>query len=185
MLSGLLFWLSPARRSFMRRLARPGLARFRASLDQCGSESAVRVLSILLQANAEFLAYALSRKGPLKPFAAGATPDTVEACLAALLIYSANLFLRDEMAKNESEMIPLLAQVVGTDPKHVMLMRDNLRKAPRSEEWLLFTRLAQDLGAARPEYDAELERSFGYQYLSYVDQYRPMVMRELERVQLN
>jgi hypothetical protein len=185
MVSGLLFWLSPARRRFMRRLARPGLARFRERLDQSGSESAVRVLSILLEANTEFLAYALSPKGPLRPFAAGATPDSVEACLAALLIYSANLFLRDDMAKNESEMIPLLAHVVDTDPKRVMLMRDNLRKAPRSEEWLVVTRLAQDLGAARPEYDAELERSFSYQYLSYVDQYRPLVMRELERVDLN
>ena len=42
-----------------------------------------------------------------------ATPATVAACIATMLIYSVNLFARDEMTNNESEMIPLLAHVVG------------------------------------------------------------------------
>jgi hypothetical protein len=63
----------------------------------------------------------------------------------------------------------------------VMLRRDMLRKAPRSEEWMLITWLAKDLGAEAPGYNAELERSFGYNYLSYIDQYRPMLEREMER----
>lgn len=184
MLSGLRFWLSPSRRRFMRRYAGPATRTFSARLQRAGSPEAVKLLSTLLRANVDFLAYAIASGGPLTPFAANLTPEGVEACLAAMLIYSANLFLRDELARNESEMIPLLAEVVGSDPTRVMLMRDNLRKAPRSEEWLLLTRLAQDLGADRPAYDADLERSFGYQYLSYMEQYRPIVTRLLERAHL-
>jgi hypothetical protein len=35
------------------------------------------------------------------------------------------------------------------------------------------------VGADAPKYDAELERAFGYNYLSYIDQYRPMLEREM------
>jgi hypothetical protein len=44
---------------------------------------------------------------------------------------------------------------------------------------MVVTWLAKDLGAEPPKYDAELERSFGYNYLSYIDQYRPMLEREM------
>jgi hypothetical protein len=182
MLSGLLFWLSPARRRFMTRLAKPGLDRTRARLTASGSPSAIRFISTILDANAEFLAYALSSKGPLARYRDRATPTTVAACIATMLIYSVNLFARDELAKNGSELIPLVAHLTRFAPKQVMLRRDLLRKAPRSEEWMLIAWLANDLGAESPEYDAELERSFGYNYLSYIDQYRPMLAREMSAV---
>ena len=108
-----------------------------------------------------------------------ATPETVTACIATMLIYSVNMFARDEMQNNESEMIPLLAHLAGFKPTQVMLRRDALRKAPRSEEWLVVTWLARNLGAEPPKYDAELERAFGYNYLSYIDQYRPTLEREM------
>lgn len=179
MLSGLLYWLSPARRRFMRRLAKPGLDATRASLAESGSPRAVQFISTLLDANAEFLAYALSSHGPLAPYCDHATPDTVAACIATMLVYSVNLFARDEMTKNESELIPLLARLTRFEPVQVMLRRDALRKAPRSEEWMVVTWLAKDLGVEPPKYDAELERSFGYNYLSYIDQYRPILEREM------
>ena len=179
MLSGLLYWLSPARRRFMRRLAKPGLDTTRARLAESGSPRAIQFISTLLNANAEFLAYALSSHGPLGRYCDRATPETVAASIATLLVYSVNLFARDEMTKNESELIPLLARLTGFEPKQVMLRRDALRKAPRSEEWIVVTWLAKDLGAEPPKYDAELERSFGYNYLSYIDQYRPMLEREM------
>jgi len=179
MLSGLLYWLSPARRRFMRRLAKPGLDATRARLAESGSPRAVQFISTLLDANAEFLAYALSSHGPLAQYCERATPQTVAACIATLLVYSVNLFARDEMTKYESELIPLLARLTGFEPKQVILRRDALRKAPRSEEWMVVTWLAKDFGAEPPKYDAELERSFGYNYLSYIDQYRPMLEREM------
>jgi hypothetical protein len=179
MLDGLRYWLSPARRRFMRRLARPGLDEIRARLAASGSARAVHFISTLLDANADFLAYALSPAGPLAIYGIGATPDTVAACIRTMLIYSANLFARDEMTNNESELLALLARLTGVEPKQVMLRRDAMRKAPRSEEWLLVTWLAKDLGAEPPGYDAALERSFGYNYLSYIDQYRPVVEREM------
>jgi hypothetical protein len=182
MLDGLLFWLSPARRRFMRRLARPGVERIRARLEEAGSPRAIRFITILLNANADFLAHALSPNGPLVSYGAQATPETVETCLRTLLIYSVNLFARDEMTKNESELIPLLAHLAGLEQKQVMLRRDALRKAPRSEEWMVLTWLAKDLGVTTPSYDAELERRFGYNYLSYIDQYRPMLEREMSQL---
>src|SRR5277367_2850489 len=109
MLSGLLCWLSPARRRVLRRLAKPGLGTVRARLAEAGSPRAVKFLSTILDANADSLAYALSPNGPLKMYADRATPTTVAACIATMLIYSVNLFARDEMTNNESEMIPLLA----------------------------------------------------------------------------
>jgi hypothetical protein len=179
MLAGLLYWLSPARRRFMRRLAKPGLDATRARLAEAGSPRAIQFISTIVDANADFLAYALSPKGPLKMYCERATPETVAACISTMLIYSVNLFARDEMTNNESEMIPLLAHLAGVKPMQVMLRRDALRKAPRSEEWMVLTWLAKDLGAEPPKYDAELERAFGYNYLSYIAQYRPTLEREM------
>lgn len=180
MLSGLLYWLSPARRRFMRRLAKPGLDAMRTRLGESGSPRAIKFISTILDANAEFLAYALSSNGPLASYCdRAATPDAVAACIATMLIYSVNLFARDEMTRNESELIPLLARLTGLAPKQVMLRRDALRKTPHSEEWMVLSWLAKDLGAEVPKYDAELERSFGYNYLSYIDQYRPKLEREM------
>jgi hypothetical protein len=179
MLDGLRYWLSPARRRFMRRLAKPELDRIRERLAQSGSPRAIQLISTLLNANADFLAYAISSSGPLAAFGERATPETVAACIRTMLIYSVNLFARGEMTRNESELIPLLARITALEPKQVMLRRDLIRKAPRSEEWMLLTWLAKDLGAEPPRYDAELERIFGYNYLSYIDQYRPMLEREM------
>jgi hypothetical protein len=179
MLAGLIYWLSPARRRFMRRLAKPGLEATRARLAEAGSQRAIKFITTILDANADFLAYALSSKGVLHLYGERATPATVAACIATMLIYSVNLFARDEMTNNESEMIPLLAHLAGVKPIQVMLQRDALRKSPRTEEWMVLTWLAKDLGAEPPKYDAELERAFGYNYLSYIDQYRPMLEREM------
>jgi hypothetical protein len=181
MLSALKFWLSPSRRRFMRQYGNPALAAFKQRLTRAGSQRAFKFITHLLRANVDFLAYALNTEGgPLEQFGARASIDGVERCVGALLVYSVNLFARDELADNDSELIPLLAAVVGTDdPKRVMLMRDALRKAPRSEEWMLITWLADALGASAPRYDGELERSFGYQYLSYIGQYRSLLEREL------
>jgi len=180
MLAGLLYWLSPARRRFMRRLAKPGLDATRARLAAAGSPRAIEFISTILYANTDFLAYALSSKGPLKMYCDRATPDTVSACISTMLIYSVNLFARDQMTNNESEMIALLAHLAGVKPVQVMLRRDALRKAPRSEEWMVLTWLAKDLGAEPPKYDAELERTFGYNYLSYIAQYLPTLERETD-----
>src|ERR1700684_617146 len=147
MLSGLIYWLSPARRRFMRRLAKPGLDATRARLAELGSPRAVQFLSTILDATADFLAYALSSKGPLHMYRERATPDTVAKCIATMLIYTVNLFARDEMTNNESEMIPLLAHLAGVKPMQVMLRRDALRKAPRSAEGMVATLLPQGRGA--------------------------------------
>jgi hypothetical protein len=179
MLSGLLYWLSPARRRFMRRMAKQGLDVARARLAEAGSPRAVQFISTLLDANADFLAYALSPKGPLHIYRGRATPERVSACIATMLIYSVNLFARDEMQNNDSEMIRLLAHIAGVNPTQVMLRRDALRKTPHSEEWLVVTWLAKDLGAKPLKYDPELERAFGYNYLSYIDQYRLTLEREV------
>ena len=125
------------------------------------------------------------RRGRLPRCRAGANPDSVEACLADLLVYAVNLFARDEMRRDTSELIPLLARIVDISPTRVMLKRDNLSKAPRSAEWMLYTWLVRNLTGDRnltgapPKYDPELERGFGYQYLSYIGQYREIIEREL------
>jgi hypothetical protein len=181
MLAALGFWLSPARRRFMRNLARPGLDEFRRRLKESGSTRAIEFITPLVDANANFLAYAMSKDGPLARWSSNATPERVAACINSLMIFSINLFARDEMQKSDSELIPLVAFVAGIEPKQLLLRRDMLRKAPRSEEWMLLTWLARDLGVEQPKYDAELERSFGYNYLSYVDQYRPTLARALAR----
>jgi hypothetical protein len=103
----------------------------------------------------------------------------MEACLGDLLVYAIRLFDREELARDSSDLITLLATVLGTDPKRVMLKRDLLRKAPRSEEWMVYSWLIEDLGGPPPSYRAELEAGFGYQYLSYVGQYRTLLEREL------
>ncbi|HUY37496.1 MAG TPA: hypothetical protein VMV13_01630 [Candidatus Binataceae bacterium] len=181
MLAALLFWLSPARRRFMRRYARPALGAMRERLIHFGGPQAVGFVSIIQDANAEFLAYALARGGPLESYRDRATPATVEACLGAMLIFSVNMFAREEIAKNESELVRLLAAVIGCDPMQVMLRRDSLRKAPRSEEWALYAQLISALGGERPAYAAEVERAFGFNYLSYIGQYRGRLEREAAR----
>ena len=40
------------------------------------------------------------------------------------------------MTNNKSEMIALLAHLAGVKQTQVMLRRDAIRKAPRSEEWM-------------------------------------------------
>jgi hypothetical protein len=165
----------------MRELAAPGLKKFKERVTYNASPRAVGFISTINGANAEFLAHALSTTGPLAGYRAGATPDSVEACLGDLLVYAVNLFARDEMARDSSELIPLLARILKIEPKRVMLKRDTLRKAPRSEEWMVYTWLVKDLGGPVPNHDRELERGFGYQYLSYIGQYRALLERELSR----
>jgi hypothetical protein len=184
MLSALIYWLSPRRRRFMRRLGRPALASLEARLATAGSPAAVIFCNSLLSANAEFLAFAISSpEGALMRFDAGATPAQVEACLAAMLIYSAAQFAREEMRRDDGQIIPLLARVTGLDLTQVMLRRDQLRKAPRSEEWLLYTWLVAALGGERPAYDPQLEHAFSYGYLSYISQYRPALERALAQLE--
>ncbi len=174
-LSGLWFWLSPTRLLFRRKLARPGLRRLKGKLRQFGSPAAIKALSTLLDANAEFLAYALSKSGPLGAYADLATRQSVEACLGSLLIYSVNLFAREALARNDGELVTLMAAILGLDRVKLMVRRDALRKTPRSEEWVLYTWLLKDLGAPVPAFSAEIEASFGYQYVGYISQYRDML----------
>ena len=181
MLSAFRTLLSPARRRFMRECGRPALAALRARLEAAGSPRAIALCSTLLGANREFLAFALSAQGPLSTLASRATPENVETCLAAMLIFSVNLFARDELARDGSELIPLLAKIARLTTMQVMLRRDNLRKAPRSEEWLLYSWMVTALGGERPAYDGELERRFSYNYLAYIEQYRSIVEREAAR----
>ena len=184
MLSGLIYWLSPRRRRFMRRLGRPALARLEAHIKTAGSPAAVLFCTIQLHANAEFLAFAISSpEGALSRFAPTATPAQAEACLAAMLIYSAAQFVREEMQRDDGQIIPLLAHVAGLEVTQVMLRRDQLRKAPRSEEWQLYTWLVTALGGERPAYNAQLERAFSYGYLSYIGQYRPALERALAQLE--
>ena len=165
----------------MRECGRPALARLRGRLNDAGLPRAVAFFSTLLDANLEFLAFALSSDGPLAAYASNASPERVEACLAAMLIFSVNLFAREELADNESELIPLLATIAQIPPMQVMLRRDNLRKAPRSEEWMLYTWMVAALGGEKPVHDGELERRFSYNYLAYLGQYRAILEREASR----
>ncbi len=183
MLSGLLYWLSPARRRFMRTLGRPALTRLKARLAAAGSPAAIAFLSILLRANAEFLAFALCADGLLASYAATATESQVEGCLASMLIFSTAIFAREEMRRDDTQLIPLLAEVAGLERKLVMLRRDQLRKAPHSEEWMLYAWMVSAFGGERPAYDARLERDLAYQYLSYIGQYRPALERALGKLE--
>lgn len=163
----------------MRQVARPALEYYEWRVRELGSERAQRAIRTLLGANADFLYEALSRRGVLERYESSATPGAVGACLASMLIYSLSLFARDDFSRDDSELAPLLAAVLEWQPKDVMLRRDALRKAPRSEEWMLYTWLVRDLGAKRPAYDARLEQRLGYQYLSYIEQYRSVLERDL------
>jgi hypothetical protein len=184
MLSGLIYQLSPRRRRFMRNLGRPALAPLEARLATSGSPAAIDFCATILHSNAEYLTYAISSpEGALAEFASSATPAQIEACLAAMLIYSAAQFAREEMQRDDSQIIPLLAHVTGLEATQVMLRRDQLRKAPRSEEWLLYGWLVAALGGGRPAYDARLERAFAYGYLSYLGQYRPALERALAQLE--
>jgi len=161
----------------MRECGKPALKELRGRLESAGLPRAIAFFSALLDANIEFLAFALSRQGPLAALESRANRENVKACLAAMLIFSVNLFAREELANNESELIPLLAAIAELTPTQVMLRRDQLRKAPRSEEWMLYTWMMAALGGEKPAYNGELERRFGYNYLAYIEQYRPMVER--------
>ncbi|MGH7864343.1 MAG: hypothetical protein ACREQB_05095 [Candidatus Binataceae bacterium] len=163
----------------MRRVARPALERYEAQLRTLGSDRARRAIGMLLGANADFLYSALSRGGVLERYRQSATAQAAGACLASMLIYALSLFARDDFLRDDSELIPLLAAVLNWRPMEVMLRRDALRKALRSQEWLLYTWLVADLGAERPAYDARLEQRVGYQYLSYIEQYRAHLERDL------
>src|ERR1700683_1194977 len=182
MLSGLRSGLSARRRRFMRTLGAPALAKLHTRLKTAGSPAAISFCSIILDANAEYLAFALSSDGPLARFADSATLDGVEACLASMLIYSVAQFARAEMIRDDSQLIPLLARTADIDITRVMIRRDQLRKSPRSEEWMLYGWLVSDLGGERPAYDAQLEREFSYGYLSYIGQNRGSL--ETARAQL-
>lgn len=183
MLSGLLYRLSPARRRFMRRFGRPALDRLNSRLRQAASGAGSEFVSILLGANLEYLAFAIFMDGPLARFAPALTLERTQSCLESMLIYSIVQFARGEIFRDQSELIPLLARVCAIDPMRVMLRRDQLRKAPRSEEWMLYTWITADLGGERPPYDQQLERNFAYGYLSYIGQYRPALEAALSRLQ--
>ncbi len=165
----------------MRECGKPAAARLRERLLEAGSQRAIAFFSILLDANLEFLAFALSPQGPLASLGKQANSDAVEACLAAMLLFSVHLFAREEFANNESELIPLMAAIARLTPMKVMLRRDSLRKAPRSEEWMLYTWMVEALGGQKPAYDGELERRFSYNYLAYIGQYRSIIEREAAR----
>jgi len=184
MVSGLIYWLSPRRRRFMRSRGHPALRSLEQRLATAGSPAAIAFCSNMLHANVEYLTYAISSPdGAFARFARSATPAQVEACLTAMLIYSATQFAREEMRRDDSQIIPLLAHVTGLAMTQVMLRRDQLRKAPRSEEWMLYGWLVAALGGERPAYDAQLERAFAYGYLSYIGQYRPALERALAQLQ--
>jgi len=165
----------------VRELARPALDRWKSRLREHGSSRAVEFVSILLRANTDFLAYALLQGGPLRSYATRATPAGVESALQSALIYSVNLFAREEFRRDDSELLVLLGTVLGCGTREVMLRRDNLRKAPRSEEWMLYSWLVVGLGAEPPAYDPAIEQTFGYNYVSYLGQFRDSLERALAR----
>jgi len=180
MLATLLNWISPERRRFMRRFGRPARSRIRERLEALGSPRAVGVISTLLDANLEFLAFALSSQGPLSNYSAGLNDERVEMCLAAMILFAIHLFAREELANNESELIPLLAAIAKSTTILVMVRRDSLRKTPRSEEWMLYAWMVAALGGEKPAFDADLERRFSYNYLAYIGQYRSILERVAE-----
>src|SRR5216684_2931627 len=103
MLAGILFWLSPRRRRFMRQLANPVVAHFRRKTRQFGSQEALRFISTLLDANSEFLASALSPEGLFAT--AQPTQDSVAACLRSTLLYCSSLYAREELARDHSDLL--------------------------------------------------------------------------------
>lgn len=175
MLTALRFLLSPWRLSFMRKYAKPAAGELRAHLDQFASSQGRVFMTTLLDANTEFLAHAFSASGVLAGLRNRLTADSLRACLASMLLYSTNLFARNELARDDSDLIVLLSRTLGVGREAVMLRRDALRKAPRSEEWMLYSWLLKDLDEPAPKYDSALEQSFGYQYLSYIGQYKSIL----------
>ena len=167
----------------MRRFGRPAIAKLSERLHKVGSGAAVEFFSILMTANSEFLAFALSRQGPFTNLAQTVSMEKVECAMSSMLLYSTMQFARDAVLRDDSELIPLLAEIIASDPKDVMLRRDRIRKAPKSEEWILYTWLCEDLGGARPRYDQALERGFSYNYLAYLEQYRPALEAALARLE--
>ena len=179
MLTALRFLFSPWRLRFMRSYGRPAINDLRAPLNQFASPQGRAFVGTLIKANIEFLAHAFSPSGALAPLREQLTKQSVRACLASMLIYSVNLFARDEMARDANELIILLSRMLAISREAVMLRRDMLRKAPRSEEWMLYTWLLKDLGAPAPKFDATLEQAFGYQYLSYIGQYKSILEKNV------
>ncbi|HKD68429.1 MAG TPA: hypothetical protein VKB84_16400 [Candidatus Binataceae bacterium] len=179
MITALRFLLSPQRLRFMRRYAKPAAAELRGRLQQCATPQGRVFVTTLLQANAEFLAHAFSPSGALASKGDRLSAQSVRACLTSMLIYSVNLFARTEMAKDNSELVTLLSRTLDMSRQSVMLRRDSLRKAPRSEEWMLYTWLLKDLQAPAPKFDSALEQAFGYQYLSYIGQYKAILEKNV------
>ena len=157
----------------MRRFGTPALSNLKQRLSQYGSDDATRFCAILLEANCEFLAFAVSSQGLIA--AAIPTIDSVQAALGLMLLYSLNLYARDQLAGDASELLTLLAAVLDVSATDVMVRRDQLRKSPRGEEWMLYCWLRQAFGLESPRYDAAVDSAFGYQYLSYVSQYRDLL----------
>jgi hypothetical protein len=182
MLSALRFLFSPWRLRFMRRYANPANAELRHRLEQYAAPQARIFIITLLQANAEFLAYSFSYSGMLAGLRDRLTQARTRACLSSMLIYSVNLFARNEMTESAGELVALLSRTLGVGREYVMLRRDNLRKAPRSEEWMVYTWLLKDLEAPVPKFDPALEQSFGYQYLSYIGQYKGILEKNIPGV---
>jgi hypothetical protein len=179
MFTALRFLFSPWRLRFMRRYGRPALGELRARLAQVASPRGRVFVTTLLEANTEFLAHAFSSSGALAADRDRLTAQSLRACLASTVIYSVNLFARAEMARDGSELVILLSRLFDLSPKTVMLRRDALRKAPRSEEWMLYTWLMRDLQAPAPKFDSALEQAFGYQYLSYIGQYQGILEKNV------
>jgi len=179
MLTALRFLLSPWRLRFMRRYGRPALSELRPRLEQFASPQGRVFVTTLMDASTEFLAHAFSPSGMLSGLRDRLTAASLRACLGSMLIYSVNLFARTEMARDGSELVTLLSRVLEISPEAVMLRRDALRKAPRSEEWMLYTWLLKDLAAPAPKFDSALEQAFGYQYLSYIAQYKGILEKNV------
>jgi len=179
MFTALRFLLSPWRLRFMRRYGRPAMSELRVRIDRFATAQGRVFLTTLLEANTEFLADAFSAAGVLSGLRDRLTAQSLGACLGSMLIYSVNLFARDEMARDGSELMVLLSRTLEISREAVMLRRYALRKAPRSEEWMLYTWLLRDLGVPAPKFDSPLEQAFGYQYLSYISQYKSILEKSV------
>jgi hypothetical protein len=179
MFNSLRFLLSPWRLRFMRRYGRPAMSELRGRIERFAAPQARAFLTTLLAANTEFLADAFSASGVMARLRDRLDAQSLRACLGSMLIYSVNLFARDEMARDGSELVALLGRTLGVSSEAVMLRRDALRKAPRSEEWMLYTWLLRDLGAPAAKFDSALEQAFGFQYLSYIGQYKNILEKSV------
>ncbi|GEM_PF-500615 len=179
MFAAVRYLLSPWRLRFMRRYARPAIYEMRGRLDQFASRKARIFTTTLLDANAEFLARAFSPAGTLSGFRDRVTMQSVRTCLGSMLIYSANLVARNEMARDGGELVTLVSRVLGVSRESVIIRREILRKSPSSEEWMLYTWLLKDLDAPAPKFDPALEQSFGYHYLSYIGQYKNILEKNI------